>query len=984
MPLAFLLLITLCSTSTKWVSAFDPVISFSVSENLPENTQVGVLGAEYSTYEEISENDYIYFKKQSDSVELLTRQPLDREKCPGKFTDSQNCVIEIPFLYGRDLSGFKTISVTITDEDDNEPKFNRKFQKISIPENAAIGSEHLLEQAADPDLPQNGVIDYVLHQKKDIMDDFEKFGVKKVTREVDGAIMPRLVLTGELDYEEVKNYSLELVAVGKKHNATLPITVLIQDVNDNSPEFGQSFIQVLIPEDTPVGAVVSRIVATDTDSGLNGQVEFVFSEESIEESTGYFEIGRDSGEIRLKKPLFNKGGTKHSISIIARDKGEKPLQDVMTWNFEIQDLNDFSPKITFRPMTDCYENGSVIYVPENLGNEENGGKNHMLGIFKVEDEDKGAFGMTELFLHNGTELFDLVPIGDQKTYLFKQKNSFDREQEPNKFILHFSAHDCAIEGTSFGVNDDCSRLTTHQHFEFRVADENDNWPRFEEHSYESTLTEEQSPKNVKHLRAVDEDSGPNGQIVYSINSKTTPSNYFRIDPNTGWIEAVSPLDREILGSDIEVTVRASDRGNPPKYADTKFYVHLRDINDNPPKFKTDNSQIYQLVVEENREKGESIGIIQAEDPDSQNASVTYSYSNFHKRDPELFVVDWKTGSVSATRSFDFETLNRDYPEYRQLGCFRFLAIATEETNDLDAPFGHDGSNEITVEVRVLDMNDNVPIVDFSKTETNVVIPWDAYKGYEITKILASDPDNSSELSYVINDELLKQRFGVNQNTGAIYANEDLGLFSENLEEDQDFLVTVQISDSVHEIPVQISIRLSSNWTLFNHSLLVTKDDSFAELITEVPKMVLYLTSLIIFIVLTLMVFWAVLIIKFRGSPHRRMRVDKKRNGAPDVVIPYHHTHHHHHEKALQIQYDSKRGTHDHSAATIFKQQVYKNGKQSHHQRENMEMEAANNPAIPLRNTFNEIATEGYNSTLSSLMITFRPCLSCRFLNKKQN
>ena len=954
---ASLFLITSCIITPGWVSAYDSnsaVISFSVSENLPADTPVGFLGSEYSNYEELSESKYIYFNKTLNSVQLLTMQPLDREKCPEKFTENQNCVIEIPFLYGKDLERFKTILITVADKDDNEPKFNRKSQRISIPENAAIGSEHLLEQAADPDLPFNGVIDYVLHQKKDIYDDTEKFGVKKVTREVDGAIMPRLVLTSDLDYEEVKNYSLELVAVGRKHNATLPIIVSIQDVNDNSPEFGQSFIQVLIPEDTPVGAVVSHIVATDTDSGLNGQVEFVFSEESIEESTGYFEIGRDSGEIRLKKPLFNKGGTKHSISIIARDKGEKPLQDVMTWNFEIQDLNDFSPKITFRPMTDCYENGTVIYIPENLGNDKNGGRNHMLGIFNVEDEDKGAFGMTSLFVHNGTDLFDLVPIGDQKTYLFKQKNSFDREQEPNKFVLHFSAHDCAIDGANFAA-DECSRLTTHQYFEFRIADENDNWPRFEEHSYESTLTEEESPKILKHLRAVDEDSGPNGQIVYSINSKSKPSNYFRIDPNTGWIETVSPLDREILGSDIEFTVRASDRGKPPKYADTKFYVHLRDINDNPPKFRTENSQIYQLVVEENQDPGERIGNIQAEDPDSFNATVVYLYKNFHKRDPELFVVDKLTGRVSTTRSFDFETLNRDYPEYRQLGCFRFLAIAIETNNKNARPIGHDGSNEITVEVRILDMNDNPPVVDFSKTETNVVIPWDAYKGYEITKILASDPDNSSDLSYVISDELLRQRFAVNQNTGAIYANEDFGLFTENLQEDQDFLVTVQISDSFYQVPAQISIRLSSNWTLFNHSLIVGKDDTFAELITEVPKMVLYLTSLIIFIVLTLMVFWAVLIIKFRGSPHRRMRVDKKRNGAPDVVIPYHHTHHH--EKALQIQYDSKRGTHDHSA-TMFKQQVYKNGKQAHHQRENMEMETANNPAIPLRNTFNEIATEG--------------------------
>lgn len=52
------------------------------------------------------------------------------------------------------------------------------------------------------------------------------------------------MLTEPLDYEQRSRYTLTVRASDSQHEAEANVTVLVEDVNDNAPTFGQTLYQV--------------------------------------------------------------------------------------------------------------------------------------------------------------------------------------------------------------------------------------------------------------------------------------------------------------------------------------------------------------------------------------------------------------------------------------------------------------------------------------------------------------------------------------------------------------------------------------------------------------------------------------------------------------------------------------------------------------------------------------------------------------------
>ncbi len=59
------------------------------------------------------------------------------------------------------------------------------------------------------------------------------------------------------------------------------MSILVSDVNDNTPIFQENFINLTLSESLPIQTPVLNLVATDRDFGLNGLVNFtIVSEQS--------------------------------------------------------------------------------------------------------------------------------------------------------------------------------------------------------------------------------------------------------------------------------------------------------------------------------------------------------------------------------------------------------------------------------------------------------------------------------------------------------------------------------------------------------------------------------------------------------------------------------------------------------------------------------------------------------------------------------
>ena len=85
------------------------------------------------------------------------------------------------------------------------------------------------------------------------------------------------------------------------------------------------------------------------------------------------------------------------------------------------------------------------------------------------------------------------------------------------------------------------------------------------------------------MRARDDDSGKNKEIVYSIENSVGANSAFVIDPRTGAITVQHELDREKVAL-YNLLVKAEDQGTPPKSATVSVKITVTDVNDCTPQF----------------------------------------------------------------------------------------------------------------------------------------------------------------------------------------------------------------------------------------------------------------------------------------------------------------------------------------------------------------------------------------------------------------
>ena len=102
---------------------------------------------------------------------------------------------------------------------------------------------------------------------------------------------------------------------------------------------------------------------------------------------------------------------------------------------------------------------------------------------------------------------------------------------------------------------------------------------------------------VLSVSATDSDAGINGQLRYHVDDQ-----HFTVNPYTGEITTVKPLDYETSRSHIFVVV-AKDGGIPVLTGTARVEVTLQNVNDNPPRFL---QSMYNEYVNEDAGRGELV------------------------------------------------------------------------------------------------------------------------------------------------------------------------------------------------------------------------------------------------------------------------------------------------------------------------------------------------------------------------------------------
>ena len=260
--------------------------------------------------------------------------------------------------------------------------------------------------------------------------------------------------------------------------------------------------------------------------------------------------------------------------------------------------------------------------------------------------------------------------------------------------------------------------------EIEIQDTNDNSPSF--------LTKEKIVKIAELVNpgarfplesAQDPDVGVNSVRSYLIskndNFKLTVKSH-KDGRKIPELVLEKALDREKLPVH-NLILTALDGGDPVRSGTSEITIIVLDNNDNAPQFER---QVYEANVSEKATPGTEILQVRAADADEgQNGEIEYFFAE-QTTDLILSLFDIKasSGAVVVKGTLDHETN----------ALHRFDITAKDKGNpQMD---GHCG-----VEIKVLDVNDNVP--EIIVTSLTTPIPKDSAIGTVIALISAKDPDS---------------------------------------------------------------------------------------------------------------------------------------------------------------------------------------------------------------------------------------------------
>ncbi|XP_015261788.1 PREDICTED: cadherin-8-like [Gekko japonicus] len=219
------------------------------------------------------------------------------------------------------LSGTTTVTITLTDVNDNPPKFPHHHLEVcihfSVLEDIAIGDPIGRVKANDLDIGENAKSFYDIIEG-DGMDIFE---ITSDSQTQEGILR----LRKPLDYEAKKSYTLKIeatnvhidqrfISVGPfKDTAT--IKIIVEDA-DEPPVFSSPDYLLEVHENAAIDSVIGQVTARDPDV-TSSAIRF-----SIDRNTDLerqFNINTQDGRITLATPLDRETNTWHNITIVATE-----------------------------------------------------------------------------------------------------------------------------------------------------------------------------------------------------------------------------------------------------------------------------------------------------------------------------------------------------------------------------------------------------------------------------------------------------------------------------------------------------------------------------------------------------------------------------------------------------------------------------------------------------------------------------------------
>ncbi|XP_049324637.1 protocadherin alpha-13 isoform X4 [Astyanax mexicanus] len=545
-----------------------------------------------------------------------------------------------------------------------------------------------------------------------------------------------LFVNDRLDREELceskQKCSLNIEVMAQNPVKLYRFEVNIADVNDNSPVFQLQKLDKNIYENVVPGDRFSLPAARDLDIGTNSVKTYMLSpNEHFSVDVQSYGEQSVSAELVLQKPLDREKQSVIKLILTAVDGGKPAKSGTMEIIVNVLDINDNNPVFS-----------KPLYKVKIKENAPFGTK---ILTVTATDPDDGVNGdiVYTLVEQHGNSASHLFSINQEHGDISVKGNI--NYEETSAIELRVQAQDKSI--TPRHTN--CKVL-------IEVEDVNDNAPEILVTLLMSSVSEDTKPgADVALITVSDKDDGKNGKVDCKIVG-TSPFRLQSSYKNSYSLVVNEPLDREQV-SQYNITVIASDEGSPSLSSTAVIAVHISDVNDNSPVFQ---APVINISVKENSPVGGLLATITAHDDDiGENAHVSYSLIDGESSRTQvstLMNINSLTGELYSLQSFNYE-------ETKQISC-------KVQATDAGIPAL---SSNVTVNVFILDENDNRPVILAPYSEAGTVntenIPYSAEAGYFVAKIRAVDADSgyNALLSYHITEPKGNNLFRVGGSSGEI-------------------------------------------------------------------------------------------------------------------------------------------------------------------------------------------------------------------------
>ncbi|XP_039483303.1 neural-cadherin isoform X9 [Drosophila santomea] len=632
-------------------------------------------------------------------------------------------------------SGVATVRVYTKNKNDEEPKFSQQVYTPNVDENAG----------------PNTLVTTVVASDKD--GDNVRFGFvgggtssgQFVIEDITGVIR----LHNKAISLDKDKYELNVTAMDDGsccvngdqtiHTSTAVVVVFITDVNDNKPVFKDcSTYYPKVEEGAPNGSPVIKVVATDEDKGVNGQVKYSIVQQPNQKGTK-FTVDEETGEVSTNKVFDREGddGKFVSVTVKATDQGDPSLEGVCSFTVEITDVNDNPPLFDRQK-----------YV-ENVKQDASIGTNILRVSASDEDADNNGaivYSLTAPFNPNDLEYFEI----QAESGWIVLKKPLDRD----RYRLRVSASDKGTPASAADVD-----------VELDVVDRNNKPPIWDKSIYGPIHIRENVTVGTV-VTSVKASSGIEGNptVFYRLMPGSTAQTnkfhtfYLQQRPDNGdtWadIKVNHPLDYESI-KEYNLTIRVENNGAQQLASEATVYIMLEDVNDEIPLF----TEREQETVLEGEPIGTKVTQVNAIDKDGtfpNNQVYYYIVDSPRNEGKEFFEINLQSGEIFTKTVFDRE----------KKGAYA-LEVEARDGAPSARP-NSNGPNSVTkfIRIGIADKNDNPPYFDKSLYEAEVDENEDIQ--HTVLTVTAKDHDESSRIRYEITSGNIGGAFAVKNMTGAIY------------------------------------------------------------------------------------------------------------------------------------------------------------------------------------------------------------------------